>query len=125
MFEKRKIENASPQQLRGELERCIQHVLGYDPDKLEFALMVTGHGETNGGTHIHSMLGGSPQALAIAVMGVMDELIKHNPILATFFLLNVIQRMHNSNPDLDDVGGPDVENQVKEILAKIMGNTNQ
>ena len=72
-FEGREVENASPQQIREELEKCVQHILGHDPDKLEFALMVTGHGEENGGTHVCSMIGGPPQTIARIIAELMDE----------------------------------------------------
>ena len=127
-FEGRKIENASSQQLREELENYVKNVLSYDPDTLKFALMVTGHDESNGNTRVYSMIGGPPQALATAVVELMDALIQYNPIFTTFFLLNAMQRMYGSKAidmsKLDDIGGPDVGNQVKEILAKIMRNTN-
>lgn len=133
-FEGREVENASPQQLREELEKYVQHMLGHDPDKLEFALMVTGHGEANGGTHVCSMLGGPPQTLAIVIMELMDELVKRNPDFAIFFLMNVIQRMRSlkgtnveivdmSKFDFDATGGPDVEAQVRDLISKLQGGT--
>lgn len=133
-FEGREVENASPQQLREELEKYVQHMLGHDPDKLEFALMVTGHGEANGGTHVCSMIGGPPQTLARVITELMDELVKRNPAFAIFFLLNIMQRMRGakgvnvevvdmSKLDLNNAGGPEAEAQVKEILSKIMGGT--
>lgn len=133
-FEGREVENASPQQLREELEKYVQHMLGHDPDKLEFALMVTGHGEANGGTHVCSMIGGPPQTLATVIMELMDELVKRNPVFAIFFLMNVIQRMRSlkganmeivdmSKFDFDATGGPDVEAQVKDLIDKLRGGT--
>ena len=126
-FEGREVENASPQQLREELEKYVQHMLGHDPDKLEFALMVTGHGEANGGTHVCSMIGGPPQTLATVIMELMDELVKRNPVFAIFFLMNVIQRMRGhqniSKFDFDATGGPDVEAQVKDLISKLQGGT--
>lgn len=133
-FEGREVENASPQQLREELEKYVQHMLGHDPDKLEFALMVTGHGEANGGTHVCSMIGGQPQTLATVIMELMDELMKRNPVFAIFFLKNVIQRMRSlkganveivntSKFDFDATGGPDVEAQVKDLISKLQGGT--
>lgn len=133
-FEDREVENASPQQLREELEKYVQHMLGHDPDKLEFALMVTGHGEANGGTHVCSMVGGPPQTLATVIMELMDELVKRNPAFAMFFLLSFLQRMRGrqgvnveivdmSKFDFDNTGGPDIEAQVKDLLDKLQGGT--
>ena len=126
-FEGREVENASPQQLREELEKYVQHMLGHDPDKLEFALMVTGHGEANGGTHVCSMIGGPPQTLARIITELMDELVKRNPVFAIFFLMNVIQRMRSlkgANVEIvDATGGPDVEAQVKDLISKLQGST--
>lgn len=126
-FEDREVENASPQQLREELEKYVQHMLGHDPDKLEFALMVTGHGEANGGTHVCSMIGGPPQTLARIITELMDELVKRNPVFAIFFLMNVIQRMRSlkgANVEIvDATGGPDVEAQVKDLISKLQGST--
>lgn len=133
-FEGREVENASPQQLREELEKYVQHMLGHDPDKLEFALMVTGHGEVNGGTHVCSMIGGPPQTLATVIMGLMDELVKRNPAFAMFFLISFLQRMCGrqgmnvevvdmSKFDFDNTGGADVEAQVKDLIDKLRGGT--
>ena len=133
-FEDREVENASPQQLREELEKYVQHMLGHDPDKLEFALMVTGHGEANGSTHVCSMIGGPPQTLARIITELMDELVKRNPVFAIFFLMNVIQRMRSlkganveivdmSKFDFDATGGPDVEAQIKDLISKLQGGT--
>lgn len=126
-FESREVENSSPQQLREELEKYVQHMLGHDPDKLEFALMVTGHGEANGGTHVCSMVGGPPQTLARIITGLMDELIKRNPAFAAYFLLSFLKRQRNrqdaSKFDFDNTGGPDVEAQVKDLISKLQGGT--
>ena len=126
------VENASPQQLRKALEEYVQHMLGYDPDKLEFALMITGHGKANGGTHVYSMIGGPPQTLATVIMELMNELMKRSPEFAIFFLMNMIQRMginmeivemSKFDPDLDVTSNPDVEAQVKDLISKLQGGT--
>ena len=125
-FEGREVENASPQQLREELEKCVQHMLGHDPDKLEFALMVTGHGKANGGTHVCSMIGGPPQVLAHIITELMDELVERNPAFAAFFLLSFLQRMHGrqgvSVEVVNNTGGADVEAQVKDLIDKLRGS---
>lgn len=127
-FEDREVENASPQQLREELEKYVQHMLGHDPNKLEFALMVTGHGEANGGTHVCSMVGGPPQTIARIITELMDELVKRNPAFAAFFLLSFLQRMRgrqgvNVEVDFDATGGPDTEAQVEDLIDKLRGGT--
>lgn len=126
-FESREVENSSPQQLREELEKYVQHMLGHDPDKLEFALMVTGHGEANGGTHVCSIIGGPPQTLATVITGLMDKLIERNPAFAAYFLLSFLKRQRNrqdaSKFDFDNTGGPDVEAQVKDLIDKLRSGT--
>lgn len=133
-FDGREVENATPELMREELDKYFAHVQQHDPKSLEFALMVTGHGEANGGTHVCSMVGGPPQTLATAIMELMDELVKRNPVFAIFFLLNVIQRMRSlkganvevadmSKFDFDATGGPDVEAQVKDLIDKLRGGT--
>ena len=118
------VENASPQQLHEELEKYVQRMRDHDPDKLEFALMVTGHGEADGDTHTCWMLGGPPQTLAIVIMELMDILVERNPAFAIFFLRNVIQRMRSlKGANFDATGGPDVEAQVKDLLSKLQGGT--
>ena len=133
-FDGREVENATPELMREELDKYFAHVQQHDPKSLEFALMVTGHGEANGGTHVCSMIGGPPQTLATVIMELMDELVKRNPVFAIFFLLNVIQRMRSlkganvevvdmSKFDFDATGGPDVEAQVKDLIDKLRGGT--
>ena len=126
-FEGREVENASPKQLREELEKYVQHMLGHDPDKLEFALMVAGHGEANGNTHVCSMIGGAPQTIARIITELMDELVKRNPAFAVFFLISFLQRMRGhqdmSKFDFDNTGGADVEAQVKDLISKLQGGT--
>ena len=126
-FEGREVENASPKQLREELEKYVQHMLGHDPDKLEFALMVAGHGEANGNTHVCSMIGGPPQTIARIITELMDELVKRNPAFAVFFLISFLQRMRGhqdmSKFDFDNTGGADVEAQVKDLISKLQGGT--
>lgn len=126
-FEGREVENASPKQLREELEKYVQHMLGHDPDKLEFALMATGHGEANGNTHVCSMIGGPPQTIARIITELMDELVKRNPAFAVFFLISFLQRMRGhqdmSKFDFDNTGGADVEAQVKDLISKLQGGT--
>jgi len=134
LFEGREIDDASPELMREELEKYVQHVLGHDPKSLEFALMVTGHGEANGGTHVCSMIGGPPQTLATVIMELMDELVKRNPAFAAYFLIGVLTRMGKlrganveivdmSKFDFDATGGPDVEAQVKDLISKLQGGT--
>lgn len=129
-FKIREVENASPQQLREALEEYVQHMLSHDPDKLEFALMVTGHDNTNGGTHVCSMIGGPPQITAYVITELMNELIKRSPDFAMFFLMNMLQRMganmeivEMSKVDLNDTSGPDVKAQVKDLISRLQSGT--
>ena len=126
-FDGREIENATPELMREELDKYFAHVQQHDPKSLEFALMVTGHGEENGGTHVCSMIGGPPQTIARIITELMDELIKRDPAFAAFFLLNFLQRMRGhqdmSKFDFDNTGGADVEAQVKNLIDKLRGGT--
>ena len=127
-FDGREIENATPELMREELDKCFAHVQQHDPKSLEFALMVTGHGEANGGTHVCSMVGGPPQTIARIITELMDEMVKRNPAFAAFFLLSFLQRMNvevvdMSKFDFDATGGPDVEAQVKDLISKLQGGT--
>lgn len=133
-FDGREIENATPELMREELDKCFAHVQQHDPKTLEFALMVTGHGKANGGTHVCSMIGGPPQTIARIITELMDELVKRNPAFAAFFLLSFLQRMRGrqgmnvevvdmSKFDFDATGGSDVEAQVKDLISKLQGGT--
>lgn len=127
-FDGREIENATPELMREELDKCFAHVQQHDPKTLEFALMVTGHGKANGGTHVCSMIGGTPQTIARIITELMDEMVKRNPAFAAFFLLSFLQRMNvevvdMSKFDFDATGGPDVEAQVKDLISKLQGGT--
>lgn len=119
-FDERDVENATPEQMREALDKYFAHVQQHDPKSLEFALMVTGHGEANGGTHICSMIGGPPPTIARIITKLMDELIKRDPAFAAFFLLNFLQRVPGrQDMDFDNTGGADVEAQVKDLLNKL------
>lgn len=125
--ENREISDATPELMRAELEKYVHHMMGHDPERLEFALMVTGHSEESGGTHVCSMIGGPPQTLAYAVIDLMNDLVKRNPVLAVLFLINIMKHMpgnqNMSGFDFDDTGGADVEAQVKNLLDKLRGDT--
>ena len=126
-FDGREIDNATPELMREELDKYFAHVQQHDPKSLEFALMVTGHGEANGGTHVCSMVGGSPQTIARIITELMDELVKRNTAFAAFFLLSFLQRMRGrqdmSEFDFNNTGGADVEAQVKDLIDKLRGGT--
>ena len=126
-FNGREIENATPELMREELDKYFAHVQQHDPKSLEFALMVTGHGEANGGTHVCSMVGGPPQTIARIITELMDELVKRNPAFAAFFLLSFLQRMRSRQNtdkfDFDATGGPDIEAQVKDLISKLRDGT--
>lgn len=127
-FDGREIENATPELMREELDKYFAHVQQHDPKSLEFALMVTGHGEANGGTNVCSMIGGPPKTIAHVITELMDELVKRNPAFAAFFLISFLQRMNvevvdMSKFDFDSTGGADVEAQVKDLIDKLRGGT--
>ena len=123
----REVQNATPELMREELDKYFAHVQQHDPKSLEFALMVTGHGEADGSTHVCSMVGGPPQTIARIITELMDELVKRNPAFATYFLLSFLQRMRNrqdaSKFDFDNTGGADVEAQVKDLISKLRDGT--
>ena len=127
-FDGREIDNATPELMREELDKYFAHVQQHDPKSLEFALMVTGHGEANGDTRVRSMVGGPPQTIARIITELMDELVKRNPAFAAFFLLSFLQRMRgrqdvNVEVDFDNTGGPDTEAQIKDLIDKLRGGT--
>lgn len=126
-FDEHNAENPTPEQMREALDKYFAHVQQHDPKSLEFALMVTGHGEANGGTHVCSMVGGPPQTIAHIITELMDELIKRDPAFAAFFLLNFLQRVpgrqNTGEFDFDNTGGADVEAQVSGLLAKLRDGT--
>lgn len=126
-FDGREIENATPELMRKELDKYFAHVQQHDPKSLEFALMVTGHGEADGGTHVRAMVGGPPQTIARIITELMDELIKRDPAFTAFFLLSFLQRARGhqdmSKFDFDSTGGADVEAQVKDLIDKLLGGT--
>lgn len=130
-FEERDVVGATPEQMREELDSYFAHVQQHDPKRLEFTLMVAGHGEENGGTHVCSMLSGPPKTLATVITELMDELVKRDSAFAVFFLAHFLRRMRGvdvevinmSESDLDSTGGADVEAQVKDLLNKLRGGT--
>lgn len=133
-FNGREIENPTPELIREELDRYFAHVQQHDPKSFEFAIMVTGHGEANGGTHVCSMIGGPLQTIAHTITQLMDELVKRDPAFAAFFLINFLQRIRGpqgvnvevvdmSKFDFDNTGGADVEAQVKDLIDKLQGGT--
>ena len=127
-FDRREIENATPELMREELDKYFAHVQQHDPKSLEFALIVTGHGEANGGTHVCSMVGGPPQTIAYIITELIDELINRNPTFAACFLLSFLQRFPsrqgmNVEVDFDATGGPDVEAQVKDLISRLQSGT--
>ncbi len=123
-FDGREIENVTPEQMREALDEYFAHVQQHDPKSLEFALMVTGHGEADGGTHVSSMVGGPPPTIARIITELMNELIKRDPAFAAFFLLNFLQRVPGrQDMDFDNTGGADVEAQVSGLLAKLRDGT--
>lgn len=126
-FDEHDVENATPEQMREALDKYFAHVQQHDPKSLKFALMVTGHGEASGDTHVCSMIGGPPPTIARIITELMDELIKRDPAFAAFFLLNFLQRVHGRQNtgefDFDNTGGADVEAQVKDLIDKLRDNT--
>lgn len=107
--EKRKIDDASPEDLRREMENYVNHMMGHDPKAVEFAVIVTGHGNEDGGTHVCSLIGGPSYTLAKVVVALMGELIEQKPELTMFFLASVMQRT-------------DIDTQVKYLLNRIKNN---
>lgn len=105
-FDEHIVENPTPERMREELDSYFAHVQQHDPKRLKFALMVTGHSEEGGGTHVCSMVGGPPQTIALIITGLMDELVKRDPAFAAFFLLNFLQRVPGrQDMDFDNTGG--------------------
>ena len=115
LFDDQKTRYTTPEEMREELDKYLAHVQQHDPKTLEFALMVTGHSEANGNTHVSSMVGGPPPVIARVITDLIDELINREPAFAAFFIVNFMQRMH-------DHPTTDVEAQVKNLLDKLRNN---
>ena len=127
-FDERIIKDATPEKLREELDTYFAHVQQHDPKSLEFALMAVGHGESDGGTRVCSMVGGPPQTIVRIIIELMDELTKRNPAFAALFLINFMQRIgvkavDTSKFDFDNIGGADTEAQVKDLINRLRGDT--
>lgn len=124
-FNEREVRDATPELMREELDKYFAHVQQHDPKSIKFALMVAGHGEANGDTHMCSLVGGPPQTIAHVITQLMDELVERDPAFAVFFLINFLQRMRSrqgvdvGDIDLDNTGGADVEAQVKDLINKL------
>lgn len=124
----RDIKNATPEQMREELDKHYAHIQQQDTKSLKFALMITGHSEANGGTKVHSVISGPAEILARAILILMDELVRHDPALAVYFLVNFMQRMcgpQGTDTDMPDfnTGNADVEAQFKNLMDRLQNGT--
>lgn len=120
----RDIKNATPEQMREELNKHCAYIQQQDAKSLKFALMITGHSETSGGTKVHSVISGPAETLARTILMLMDELVKHDPALAVYFLINFMQRMYGpqgTDTDMPDfnTSNADVEAQFKNLMDRL------
>lgn len=120
----------SPQQLRNELEKYFDHVLTHSPESIRFVTMVAGHEETKGETHSCTLVGGPPALIAEALLNTIDVLVKRDPSIGAFFLINMLARAKMGGftnvelVNLDQIkdGATSAEEKVAELLNKIGGN---
>lgn len=119
----REIDHATSEQMREELDRYFARVQQHDPKNLKFALMVTGHDEEDGETHVRSLVGGPPQTIAHIIVELMDQLVERDPAFATFFLSGLSSLHQRKIAALDSTGGADVKARVKDLLDKLRSNT--
>lgn len=117
-FNEHEVKDATPEEMRKALDEYFEHVQQYAPKDIEFALVVTGHNIEGGKSHVCSMLGGQPHTLAHAIVALMDELTERNPMAAAFFFMSFMKRIYPQQ----DIGGPDVEAQVKGLIDKLRSN---
>jgi hypothetical protein len=102
-------ENSTPELIREELDKYFAHVQQHDPKSLEFALMVTGHKEADGDTHVCSMVAGSPQTLTRIIIELMGEMIERDPAFSALFHINLLALL----------GRRDAEAQTKDLLDRL------
>lgn len=118
-----------PKHMREQMERFFKHVLGHDPDKLKFALMVAGHQEhaMADGVHVCTMIDGRPKDLAFAVTKIIDKLIAKDPHFAVFFMLQMLEKMQKLGhakvkavdlSKLDETGGDDIKKALDDALSQ-------
>lgn len=127
----REIDNATPEQMREELDKYFAHVQQHDPKNLKFTIMVAGHDEEDGDIHVSAMVSGPPQTIAYGITELIDGLVKRNPAFAVFFLAYFLRRMNAadveviapSEIDFNNTGGADVEAQVKSLIDKLRSGT--
>ena len=127
-FFRRDLEKATPEQMREELDKHCAHIQQQDPKSLKFALMITGHSEASGDTKVYSVISGPAETLARTVLVLMDELVKHDPALAVYFLINFMQRVcgpQGTDTDMPDfnTGNADVEAQFKNLMDRLQNGT--
>ncbi|GIV03815.1 MAG: hypothetical protein KatS3mg015_2645 [Fimbriimonadales bacterium] len=115
----RKVKDGTPEQLREALDEYIAHVQQHDPKNIRFAIMIAGHAEADGGAHVCSMLGGSPQTLARIVTELMGNLIDRDPAFAVLFFIHQV----TNEPDFDNTDDADIKAQIKDLLDKLRGDT--
>lgn len=136
-FNEKKINNPSAATFRTEMEGYFKHVLEHDPKDLQFTVMLAGH-QQDGGTHMCTMVGGPPPMVARAILELMDELVKQDPMFAIAFLLGALNNIKGPNvrakvvpldrksleeklASFDLTGGDDVEKTVKDFIASLQG----
>lgn len=111
--------------LQAELEKCIEHTLKQDPEKLRFAVMATGYTEAaTDSTLTNSVIGGSPQDVSTVCAGLMKMLMEVDMSYTLFFLHMTLQQLrkdvegHNTG-NTEDLGGPKIKAQVEELITKL------
>lgn len=134
-FNGKKIDNPSAATFRTELESYFKHVLGHDPNDLQFTVMLAGH-QQDGNTHMCTMVGGPPPMIARAILELMDVLVEQDPMFAIAFLLGALNNIKATGvhakvipldgksleeklANFDLTGGDDVKKTVNDFIASL------
>lgn len=133
-FEGKEIRKPSPETMRKELEKFLEHLLSHDPEAMRFVMIVAGHAQEQQregapDTHVCSMVGGPPAILVQMLTELADEIVARNPEFAFYFFLSALQRLRKLGSvqtqlaKFDDLGGDEAKAKLDELLAKFMNNT--
>jgi hypothetical protein len=119
------------QNVRHEMEKFFEHVLTHDPQDFKFALMIAGHNNEDGSTHVCSMGGGDPASICYAILKSVDEILEIDERVGMFIILGILERLHKltekqkrrrnelSAVEKADIAGPDSKqafDAVTELL---------
>lgn len=113
-------QNVTPEDMRKEVDKQIDHVRSHDPATMQFALMCFGHENPDQTTHVCTLAAGPPELLTRAITGLIEEMTKADPAFAIHFLLNMMRTISTRRnlSQLDETGGEKAAAKLKELLAQ-------